>query len=237
MKKFFVVLAAMMMIGSVSPAFAEIEVSGDAYVSINSMYLWRGFDLSADDSFVAQPGADVSFGGFSLGWWGNMSENTGEMNEVDLVLDYSFDLGELVSMSIGNILYDVDGFKTTNELYLGVSLNTVLEPSLTIYYDYDECEETGAFYTFSVGHGFDLAENIGLGIGALVSYNQESDFAVGNYSDLHNAELSLGLDYSVTDQIVVSPAVIYSTPMSDDAEDISGIDDEFMGGVTVALNF
>jgi len=31
--------------------------------------------------------------------------------------------------------------------------------------------------------------------------------------------------------------VIYSTPLSNDAEDLAGLDDEFMGGLTLTLSF
>ncbi len=90
-------------------------------------------------------------GGFTVSWWGNFSENTGEMNEVDLTLDYSMDVNDMISLSVGNILYDVDGAADTNELYAGVSLNTLLSPSLTVYYDYDEFD--GNIYTVaSIGH-------------------------------------------------------------------------------------
>ena len=237
MKKLFVALLATFVLSSAfaTAALAAIEVSGDAYVSVNTKYLWRGFDLSEDDNYVVQPGADVSFKGFTVSWWGNISENTGDMNEVDLTIDYSFDVTDLVSMSVGNILYDVDGFKDTNELYVGATLNTILSPSLTVYWDYDECEEDGYFVTASVGHTFELNDKAGLNLGALVSYNGASDYAVGDYHDFHNAELSLGLDYAVTDQIAVSPAVLYSTPLSDTADDT--IDDEVTAGVTVTLSF
>ncbi|MEJ2519660.1 MAG: hypothetical protein P8Y91_04855, partial [Desulfuromonadales bacterium] len=77
---------------------AAFESSADAYVSVYSKYLWRGFDLNMpDDDFVVQPGADVSIGNFTVSFWGNISEDTGDMNEVDLTLDYSSTLGDLVA--------------------------------------------------------------------------------------------------------------------------------------------
>jgi hypothetical protein len=239
MKKWSILLAAVMMFAAtiVPGARAQIEFSGDAYASINSMYLWRGFDLSPDADYVVQPGMDISFGGFTLRYWSNLDSDSGEMNETDLTVDYSFDANDLISLSLGNIFYALEDLDDTNELYLGVGFNTFLSPSLKVYYDYDEAEETGLFYTASIGHSFDLKKSLGLSLGALVSYNQKSDYAVGDYSDLHNAEISLSLDYAVNDRITVSPAFIYSAALSDDAEDIAGIDEEFMGGVTVALTF
>lgn len=239
MKKVCIALVAVLIAAAtlVPVASAAIEVSGDAYVSVNSMYLWRGFNLSEDDHFVVQPGTDLSVGGFTLSWWGNMSENTGELNEVDLTLDYTFNVNELVSVSVGNILYNVDGIADTNELYAGVALNTVLSPALTVYYDYDEFKTV--FTTLSVGHSLELSDKASLNLGAAASYladDKEHGFGTDE-SWLHNAELSVGLDYALTDQVTVSPLVLFSTPLSNDAEDFTGIDDEIMAGVTFALNF
>ena len=173
-----------------TPAMA-FEASADAYVGVYSKYLWRGFDLSEDDNLVVQPGTDVSVGNFTLSFWGNLSENTGDMNEVDLTIDYSTDLSELISVSVGNILYDVDGLSDTNEIYLGVTLNTILEPSLKVYYDYDEFHTV--YTTLGVGHSFDLTDAVSLSLGATGSYLSDDTDGFGtNDSWFHNFELSAG---------------------------------------------
>lgn len=224
---------------------AEIEVEGDAYIGVFDKYLWRGFDLSGSRP-VVQGGVDLSAKGFTLSYWSNIQlasdEADGftaeETTETDIILDYSFDLNDMVWVSIGDMLYIVEeDFPNTHELYLGFGLNTILEPSFTMYYDWDEAQEDGLFYTASVGHTFELNESLSVNLGGLVSYNQKSDFNIGDYSDWHNAEFNLGIDYAVTDQISLSPSFLYSTPMSDEAEDIAGIDDEVLGGVTVLLAF
>ncbi len=227
-------IVALLLLVLVTPAMAAIEVEGDAYVGISSMYLWRGFDLSDSDP-VVQGGMDVSFKGLTLSYWSNLDLNSGELNETDYIIDYSFDPCEMASVSVGNIFYALEDLKDTNELYLGVSLNTILAPTLTLYYDYDEADETGLFYTFSIGHDLELSDALTLSLGGLVSYNQESDYAIGNYDDWHNFELSAAADYAVTDQISVSPYAIYSDAISDEAE--MAIEDEFVGGLTLTLSF
>ncbi len=223
---------------TVSTPVMAFEASADAYVGVYSTYLWRGFDLNEDDDdYVIQPGADVSVGNFTFSWWGNVSESSGNMNEVDLVIDYSTDLGELVSVSVGNILYNVDGFDDTNELYLGMTLNTILEPTLTVYYDYDEFE--AVYTTLGVSHGFDIADKTSLGLGVTASYvsNDDGDVFDDDTSWLHNLEVSAGVDYALTDSITLSGSVLYSEPLSDDAEDIALIDDEYTAGVSVSYAF
>jgi len=237
MKKLSVLVISLVLLATagLSSALAEATVSGDAYVAVNSKYLWRGFDLSHDSSYVVQPGMDLSLGGFTASFWSNWDEDSSELNETDITLDYSFDVNKLVSMSVGNIYYGLDGAKDTNELYVGAAFNTLLSPEIKVYYDYDEADKTGLFLTASVGHSIDLSDGVALNLGALVSYNGKSDYAVGDYSNFHNAEFSASVDWQAMKGLTVSPGVIYSVPLSGDARDV--IDNEFMAGVTVAYSF
>lgn len=236
------VLALVVGVASVAPA--AIEVEGDAYVGVFDKYLWRGFDLSGSQP-VAQGGVDLSAGGFTLSYWSNyqLSSNaaegiqSGEMNETDIILDYSFDINELVSASVGDNFYALEGLEDTHEAYFAIYLNTILAPAFTAYWDWDEAQETGLYFTAAVSHDIEVSEQLSLHLGAAVGYNQNSDFLVGDYSGFHNAELNLGLDYALTDQISLSPTIQYSTPLSDDAEDIAGIDDEMSAGLSVTFSF
>ncbi len=225
-------LTLLVLTASVIPSTVfAVEVSGDVYGGISSMYLWRGDDLSAGEA-VFQSGVDLSVKGLTFSYWSNYNQDNG-LDETDIVIDYTTDLSELVSVSIGNILYSVEG-SDTNEVYLGLGFNTLLAPELTVYYD-TAAAAGDLFVTAAISHSFDLQEGLGLTIGGLVSY---IDTAV--VSDLHNFELSAGLDYAITEQLTISPSVIFSTPLSDDSDDLAygdGIDDEFMGGLTLTLSF
>lgn len=244
MKKLILIaLVLILALAAVStPALAAIEVEGDAYVGFYDKYLWRGFDLSGSKP-VAQGGVDLTAGNFSLGYWTNvqLSSDTGEgyksgeATETDIVLDYSRDINDLVSISVGNIYYILDSLDDTNELYFTVALSTVLEPAVTVYYDWDEAQGDGLYITASIGHAFNLSEALSLNLGALVGYNQESDYAVGDYTDWHNYELSAGVDYAVTDQISVTPSFLFSSGISDEAK--QSIDSEMVAGVTMTLTF
>lgn len=92
---FFLAFLSLAFLSLVSPAastsvYAGAGVSGSAHLSINSKYLWRGFDLSPDSDFVVQPGVDLSLGGFTLGYWSNWDEEAGELNETDITLGCRF---------------------------------------------------------------------------------------------------------------------------------------------------
>ncbi|OHB25832.1 MAG: hypothetical protein A2X84_13090 [Desulfuromonadaceae bacterium GWC2_58_13] len=259
MKKLFVILLVAVMVSAVATtsALAAIEVEGDAYVGFYDKYLWRGFDLSGSVG-VVQGGMDLTHKGFTLSYWTNIQADdddmdktdpdddfkSGEATETDITLDYSFDLGEMVSASVGNIFYNLEGLDDTNEAYVGVTLNTILEPTLTAYYDWDECTEDGLFFTAAVGHSLDITDALSLSLGALVSYNQESDYAIGytdgngdwqDYSDWHNYELSVGADYAINDNLTVGASFLYSSPISTEAK--WAIDSETVSGVALTFAF
>lgn len=256
MKKFIVVAFALTLalVAVSSPALAAIEVEGDAYVGVYDKYLWRGFNLSEAQP-VLQGGVDLSTHGFTLSFWSNVQLSNGndvvnevdflpsnEVTETDIVLDYTHEF-DILSISVGDIFYNFNGAgASTHELYLGLALDTILAPSFTVYYDWDlanasdeDYEGNGLYYTFGVSHGFDLMENLALGLGATVAYNDESPYVSNSYSDWHNYELSASVDYAVTDQISVTPSFLFSEGISDDAKE--AIDSELVAGVSVTLTF
>jgi len=253
MKKVCIALVAVLLaFGTLVPAaLAAIEVEGDAYIGFYDKYLWRGFDLSGSEG-VVQGGVDLSTKGFTLSYWTNYQASDdkdggfkgGEANETDITLDYTASLNDSVSVSVGNIFYHLDGLDDTNELYFGAALNLLLSPSFTVYYDYDEAESDGLFFSVSVGHTFELSEKLGVNLGAGVSYNQASDASVffvnaagenETYRDWHNYELSVSADYALTDQLSVTPSFLVSSPISDEAK--KAIDTETVGGVALTLTF
>lgn len=244
MKKWSVLAIVLMMIGVGLTATSEaaIKVEGDVYAGVFDKYLWRGFDLS-EGRPVIQGGIDLSVGNWTLSTWHNWqlksgpTINAGELNETDVILDYSFDIGEMLSVSVGDVWYmlDFEGAEDTNELYASATVNTLLSPTLSIYWDWDACEEDGLFFTFDVSHSLDLMEGLALNLGALVSYNQHSDYAVGDYSGFHNYELSASLDYALTDALSVSPSFTFSSGIDDDAKE--AIDTEILAGVNMTFAF
>lgn len=254
MKKVHVILASLILAATVAatPAHAAIEVSGDAYVGYFSKYVWRGFDLSGGMP-VVQGGVDLSAGGFTLSYWTNVATRNddvdnngildsaegdfegGEGTENDLVLNYAIPVGEVATINLGNIYYMLDGYDDTNEVYIGAAFDTLLAPSIKIYYDWDKADENGLYYTASVSHSLPVGEMITLGASALVGYNDENYSVSEEWSDWHNYELGAKADIKVTEQITITPSILYSSPISDDAKD--KIDSQLVGGVNLLFAF
>lgn len=248
MKKLLVVLAAMVLTTALaSPALAAIEVTGDAYVGYFSKYVWRGFDLSGGMP-VVQSGVDLSAKGFTLSYWTNVATRNddvdndgildfegGEGTENDLVLNYAIPVGETATINVGNIYYMLDGYDDTNEVYAAATFNTLLSPTVKIFYDWDKADENGLYYTASVSHSLPVGEMITLGASALVGYNDENYSVNEGWSDWHNYELGAKADFKVTEQLTITPSILYSSPISDDAKET--IDSQLVGGVNLLFAF
>jgi len=245
-----IVLAALMVS---SPVMAAVEVEGDVYAGVYDKYMWRGLNLSGSQP-VLQGGVDVSAKGFTLSYWSNVQLSDGcssgdadcalgsdEVTETDITLDYTHEFGP-VSVSVGDIYYNFNVPGNTHELYLGVSADVILAPTLTVYYDWDYANDInadGLYYSLAVSHSFDLMESLSLGLGAAVNYSDESPYLTDGmddvYSEWHNYELSSNLDYAITDQVSVSASVVYSSGISDEAKE--SLDSETATGVSVTFAF
>jgi opacity protein-like surface antigen len=247
MKKFGIVIIACMLslTSMVSLAKAEIAVSGGVYGGMYSKYVFRGLDLS-QNKWVGQFGADLSYKGFTLSYWSNMLTkdisggapdlDSGEISETDITLNYNYSPIELLTFNVGNTFYSLADLSDTNELYVKTTVNTLLSPTLAIYWDWDESTKTGLFYSLSVGHSFELMKGLALNLGALVSYNQQNYSVSEGFSNWNNYELSAGIDYAVTDNVKLTASYMYSNAISDKARD-AGIENKNVFGLKAAFNF
>ena len=229
----------------------EIATSGSASVDVMSNYVWRGQKLS--NSWVVQPSVAITYGVFGANLWANYDadasidegDNHGEVNETDLTLSYTRSLDKW-TFDTGYIYYALSGANDTQEVYLSASYDMLLNPSLTVYYDFDE--GNGAFVLASIGHSLAVMNDITLNMGASASYNINNkvmglDEAGDDFSNFYNAELSASLDIPVWKAVSMTPKVAYSFPISNDAEDaIKAISDDgdkdiFYGGINITLSF
>ena len=231
---------------TVSTASADVKVSGDVYAGMHSRYVFRGIDLS-DNKWVSQFGADLSYKGFTLSYWSNLltddgvilgsSFESGDISETDVTLNYTFSPVKLLTFNVGNTFYSLENFEDTNEIYLKTTCNTLLSPTLALYWDWDQSKETGLFYTFSLGHTFELVKGLGLNLGALIGYNQRNYSVSEAYSNWNQYELSAGLDYSVTDSVKLSAVYTYSNAVSEKARELAGVKDQSVFGFKAAFIF
>lgn len=214
-----------------------LEVSADT--AISSKYIWRGFTL--DDDPVIQPGIYISAYGFTASVWGSFelrSNDALSSSEVDYALDYTYDFGKF-SLSIGNTYYDfpaADAF--SNELYLGVGLNTFLSPKIVFYHDYGREEDGGGdgeYLVLNLSHSLPMgSKGVTLDLGGHVAYNHQI-FINGEGGDV---ALNVGISIPLTEKITFTPNVNYSIPFGGmKAADDGDQDSKFFGGFKLVFGF
>ena len=230
------------------PALAEDTPTADFTVGAYSSYVWRGFELN-DSSMVLQPSMTVAYKGFSANVWGNLDTDTAadtkKWNETDLTLAYDTTFDK-IGLGVGYIYYALDGADDSQELYVSVSYDTMLAPTLSIYRDFDSFN--GWYLNFAVSHSIPMGETA-LDLGASVGYYNADDASVmadssgGAYSELHDGLLSASMSFPVAKYLTVTPELYYSFGLSSEADDYleasnpSGDNDVIYGGVSASFAF
>jgi hypothetical protein len=252
--KLFVLILPLLCTFSIGLIYAgETQTSGFASVDLMSNYVWRGQKLS--NSWVVQPSVGITHGGFGANLWANYDSDWtevgstetghGKVTETDLLLSYNFSMDKF-NFTAGYIYFALEGANDTQELFFSAGYDVLLNPALTLSYDYDEGQ--GAFIIASIGHSFDLGKDIPLEVGASASYNINNksmgfDKDGNDFSNFYNGELFSSVAIPVTEAFSVTPKIAYSFPLSNDAKEaISSISDDgdrdiFYGGVNLTLSF
>ena len=178
-------------------------------------YIWRGQNLNNNASF--QPGMSFSYKNLTVSSWSQFS-HTGfgdsgvagnHWTEHDLTVDYGFALSEKLSLNVGWVNYAFPNLgedRYTNEFYGGISADTILQPSFSIYVDPHQGE--GLYYNLGIGHGLDLGNGFGLSLSAAAGLNQGQWIDITTVSDV---VLGVGLDIPVSDNVTLSPFWNYIT--------------------------
>lgn len=217
--------------------------SGSVGVGLFSHYVWRGALLTDDP--VLQPDVTVAYGGLSLGVWGNLDLTNvngfgGELNEVDVTLDYThrFEGRVPVEASIGAIWYTSPSgwFDDLGEIYGGVGLDTFLQPRLTVYVGVYEVE--GVFGTLEIGHDAPLGcgtLELGAGISAGDGVFHES--LLGARTEAFG-ELFLDVGWTYTrGRWSIRPGLRFSTLLDDTLRDAQADNDLVVLSLQTSLHF
>ena len=244
-------VAALALAAALAPLAAHAEeAAGKGYASaaLASRYVWRGQTLS--EGLVVQPTVGITLGGFAANLWSNVDLDNSEedddgivMNETDLTLSYTMPIGP-VNATAGFIHYDFDG-GDTQELYLTCALATLLNPTLSLYYDIDEGE--GGFAVLGASHAFPVGP-VSLTAGGSLGFNL-GDEAMGVDADgdaftgLYYGELSLATSIPLFKNVSLDPRIAYSTALGDDGEfaiesiSADGKKDLFYGSIAITAAF
>ena len=224
---------------------SEAKPTGYAETDLFSKYVWRGQGLS--DGVVVQPSVGVEYKNFGFNVWINYDIDEQQHNETDVAINYVYAADQL-EVDLGYIQYVVhkpEMFET-GEAYLSLSYDTVLNPSLAIYYDLDEGD--GAFIETNLGHSVELSGISSFNIAGTLSYNAKNNVMGTNaegigFSDFYHAEIAVSFSLMVSDDLIVEPMIAYTFSLSDKSEEAikdassNSASNTLYGGVNLSLNF
>lgn len=226
----------------------EAPGSGCFTTTVASRYVWRAQVLS--EGVVAQPSVEVAVGGFTANLWSNVElaaeekEDDGiAMNETDFTLSYARPVGPVFA-TLGIAHYDT-GDTDTTDLFLACSLETTLNPTLSLYYDIDEGD--GGFAVFELSQEFPLGP-VPLTAGAAVGFNL-GDKAMGlnadgeEFAGLYYGEVSLAASIPLFGRVALEPRICYSAALGSDgreaveASSVDGSTESLSGSLAVTVSF
>lgn len=174
--------------------------------SLASKYIWQGFDYS-NGGMVLQPEAYLTVDNFSATLWFNHDIDTNKSDEFDLYLQYDWPFTNH-GLSTGYAYYDYpqnephrDGWDASQELYMNISIEAPLSPSLSIHIDFDAGE--GAYYALGVSHDYEITENI-FTLAANIFYHDD----YFDTSGIPSFELSASTSLNMT-SFTISPSISY----------------------------
>ncbi|MCU0791718.1 MAG: TorF family putative porin [Opitutaceae bacterium] len=189
-----------------APAAEGSALSVTVDVTYVSDYVFRGAKLGGAS---IQPSVEAAYGDFYAGAWhtSELSNTTANATETDLYAGYGLALTDTLSLDAGVTRYTYEGGSNddTTEVYVGLSADVLLSPSLYYYYDFDL--ET---YTVEASVGYSLpidAVNTSLDLSGAVGHvgapgEDRTYFVVGAavpYALSETATLTVGVDYILND--------------------------------------
>lgn len=204
-------------------------------LDVNSAYVFRGVTLN--EGFVAQPYLDVSGLPIDIGVWGNLDledddargYDSGQFSEIDIYGSYSLPIEEVdVSIGYTEYTYPTGDLDADREISLNFGFDTVLAPTLGIFYGLDGAIEENFYAEAGVSHDVALTEEVGLNLGALIGYLDPEEGEDG----FHQYGLSAALSYEF-----VTLGVAYYGQVDDDVLTDEAYDVEVVGTLGVSHSF
>jgi uncharacterized protein (TIGR02001 family) len=200
-------------------------------VTLASKYLFQGIDYSEGNP-VAQPELVLSYKDFWFTSWFNYDLEKGRFDEIDLYLQYKWNLSGL-TLAPGYAYYNYphrEGWKPSQEVYLDISYETFLSPSLSSHYDFDKGD--GAYFTFSLAH--QVESSIGTFALKWNLFYQENYYELTGFP---STQFSAAYTYSVK-SFSVTPSISYFLNWANgDFRDENAVPDTWLFALNVAQTF
>lgn len=252
MRKYTKTVGALAAASALVAGYASAEIEGEVHVGYHSMYEFRFVDLGSD---LVEAGVDLSYAisenwGLKAGaWYGSVNDSQtigGNFNELDLYAAVGTTLGP-VELELGYIYYtypDTAG-ADTQEVYLSafVGVGAGFSTGAVYYYDFDS--NNGWYLQPEVRWSHEFNDCLGLNLSAGVGFAdgldyQVSSFGFGSADGFQGWFLKAELPWKFRENMTLAPYLKYTDADSDLAGDINSFEggqDNFFGGVKIAVSF
>jgi hypothetical protein len=217
-------------------------ISGDVAINFTNAYIFRGYRYGKD-SLIVQPASNVSYRGFTLGFWANVDfdqhdnrpnftapRRGRQLNEADLNLSYERSFGP-VALSGGLLYYGTQYAPETEELFVTAEIDVVAKPILSVFRDVRAFP--GWYVNLCVGHELALPKSLTLGLMASAGFYSRDD----GYTALHDGLVKATFGVPLPDDFVLQPSVAVSFPLSTKAKDGEHISTTFVAAATITREY
>lgn len=224
-------------------SFAESEdkITGDISVSSFNAFMFRGKELSRN-SIVLQPSVTIGYKGLAVNFWGNFdrkpysdsgSELSSTYTETDYTITYSQKVGPLtitpgyIYYGIGSPCNECSDIPDSQEGFLSLSLDTILQPTITVYKEFWNYDQW--YFLLGLSQTIELNKYISLKLSASASYLLSTDANTyprfdnnslptsDKFENFHDGVVSIAIPISFYKNFSLTPVVSYMFPLSTDA--------------------
>ncbi|MBK1790967.1 hypothetical protein [Persicirhabdus sediminis] len=223
-----------------SQSFAEVE--GEVALDYATKYEFRGVDLG-DDLFDATLGLSNEFdNGVTLsgGAWFATTQDAADFKEVDLFAEVSKEFGA-VTLAGGYVWYSYPGQSGDNyhELYASAATTQLgLDWELLYAYviDSEGDNDGGGYLEATVGKSFAVNECVSIDTvaGAAWSFGYNAQIDDTQYDGFNHWFVGVSAPWEVRETVTITPYVKY---VDADSEIKNAAEEEFIGGVSLAVSF
>lgn len=204
-------------------------------VTLASKYIWQGFDYSNGGS-VLQPEVYLAVDNFSATLWVNYDVDTSKTDELDLYFQYDWSFPSY-AVSAGYAYFDYpqnaphrDNWDASQELYLDLSYDNELNPSLSVHYDFDMGE--GAYYALGLSHNYELAA-ANFDVAANLFYHDD----YYGVSGIPSAELNASTSFVAGDYSIAPSISYFHTWENGDFRGADAVTDKWLLSINIARDY
>lgn len=223
-------------IGLTSAVIAATALTASAGVDIEvvSAYVWRGTTVNDNVNVQSDFGTEIFGGAVELGVWSNFNTDESQFDEIEFYLGIPLPLGEDSPVSV-DLLYSELTFPFGGgdaDRQIGLAFGTAvadIDLGLAFWYYVDGGLESSFYIELSADYSLALAENMTLGLGAVLHY-WDLD---GGESGFNAATFSAALEVVIPEiDLPVSFGISYILEID---EDVAPVEEDFFFTIGFSL--